>query len=493
MPDGPRAHSLRWRLAAAIAAILVVAVGVTFYAIYRGTGAQLHGQIDRELRSDVAAFLAHGVPPAPTGPLAVELAGRRYVGAQPFRAAARLLIERVQSGPIVTNEPDVLGLHEEPNEPAGRQHVERQQDARLLTAPLGYSTLRVADVGELRLLSRVALRGGREVAVIGVGEPLEPAERAQRGVVSTFAVAGSATLAAALLASYLVAARWSRPLRRMSAMAARVDAGDLSPRIAASGPHDEVRILADAFDHMLDRLEDAFARQRAFVSDASHELRTPLTVIRGQLEVLAREPDPKPEDIRRVERLVRVEIGRMQRLVDDLLLLARADERDFIHPREFELRPFVAELVEGIRPTADRHIELGGVSDGRLRADPDRVAQALRNVLVNAIDHTEARGRVRVTAEGHSGGVRLAVEDDGPGIPLEQRALIFDRFHRTDPARSRTAGGAGLGLAIVQAIVDAHGGSVTVGDSGLGGARIVLELPGFTPDGSAPGIAGRLG
>src|SRR5438270_7430375 len=324
MPRGPRLRSLRWRLAAAIAAILVVVVGVTFYAIYRGTGAQVRGQIDRELRADAASFLARGVPPRTSDPRAVEAAGRRYVAAQPFRAAVRLLIERVRGGPVVTNQPEVVGLRGEPNEPLDRQRAEREQARRLLMAPVGFSTVRVADVGELRLFNTVAHVGDTTPAVVGVGEPLEPVERAQRGVARTFVVAGSLTLAAALLASYLVAARWSRPLRRMSAIAARVDAGDLSPRIQAAGGRDEVRILADAFDHMLDRLEDAFARQRAFVSDASHELRTPLTVIRGQLEVLARERSPSADDVKRVERLVTIETLRMRRPLEDLPGLARS-------------------------------------------------------------------------------------------------------------------------------------------------------------------------
>ena len=145
------------------------------------------------------------------------------------------------------------------------------------------------------------------VATIGVGESLRPATDAQAGVARTFALAGSVTLLLALVLAYVIVARISHPLRRMARIAARVDAGDLSPRIVASGPHDEVRVLADAFDHMLDRLETAFAQQRAFLADTSHELRTPLTVIRGQLEVLAAQEDPPGEEVLRTERLVQAE------------------------------------------------------------------------------------------------------------------------------------------------------------------------------------------
>jgi signal transduction histidine kinase len=232
---------------------------------------------------------------------------------------------------------------------------------------------------------------------------------------------------------------------------------------------------------MLDRLEDAFARQRAFASDASHELRTPLTVIRGQLEVLARQSDPAPDDVRRVERLVRTEILRMERLVDDLLVLARADEREFLRRRPVDLEPFAAELIEGARPTADRRFELGPIPSGVVDADPDRLAQALRNLIRNATEYTADGGIIRLTGSASAGRVTLAVEDDGPGIPAAHRERVFDRFHRTDSARTRVRGGVGLGLAIARAIVEAHGGKIYAGESPVGGARVAIELPGFRP------------
>ena len=146
------------------------------------------------------------------------------------------------------------------------------------------------------------------------------------GILGGFAIGGAITLALALLLGFGLASWFARPLRRMAQIAARVDAGDLSPRIEAHGPVNETRILADAFDHMLDRLEEAFARQQAFASDASHELRTPLTAIRGQLEVLARNPHPDQDEVRRVQRLVAAEVDRMTRLTEDLLLLAHTEE-----------------------------------------------------------------------------------------------------------------------------------------------------------------------
>jgi signal transduction histidine kinase len=318
---------------------------------------------------------------------------------------------------------------------------------------------------------------------VGAGQPLATVDVAEHGVARAFLLAGVLVLILALIASYLAAARVSAPLRRMASVAARVDAGDLAPRMHVSeGRRDEVRVLADSFNHMLDRLSEAFASQTEFVADASHELRTPLTVIRGQLEVLAAQEQPAPEEIRRVEQLVQAEITRLSRIVDDLLMLTQADRTDFLRREQVDLRPFVDELWDGLSLTADRRFELGGVPQGTLESDPDRVAQAVRNLGRNAIEHTKERsGLVRLDVERVGpGSIRFAVEDDGPGIPPAERGRVFERFHRVDGDRSRRSGGAGLGLAIVQAIAEAHGGQVTVGDrDGLPGARVELVLPGF--------------
>jgi two-component system, OmpR family, sensor kinase len=278
----------------------------------------------------------------------------------------------------------------------------------------------------------------------------------------------------------------------MAEVAARVDAGDLHPRIhGVSGEAAELRVLADAFNHMLDRLTEAFAGQRAFVADASHELRTPLTVISGQLEVLATQSQPSEPEVRRVERLVQAEIARITRLVDDLLLLAKAEQTEFLQVEPIELPKYVRELWDGMSLIAVRRFELGTMPHGVLSADPDRLAQALRNLIVNAIEHTaEVEGLVRLEVEDLGGGwVRFAVEDDGRGIDPQEHERVFDRFHRTDAARDRASGGAGLGLAIVRAIAQAHGGRVTATKGRAGGARIELMLLGFRA--RAPGAGAR--
>jgi len=207
-------------------------------------------------------------------------------------------------------------------------------------------------------------------------------------------------------------------------------------------------------------------------------------VIRGQLEVLAAQPEPSEADVLRVERLVQAEIGRMSRLVDDLLTLTQAERADFLRVEKVELPSFVVELWDGLSLTAERRFELGPIPAGTLDADPDRLAQALRNLARNAIEHTaEGDGLVRLEVERVGAAMlEFAVIDDGPGIPNLERERVFERFHRVDASRSRTSGGAGLGLAIVRAIAEAHHGHVHAADSGNGrGARLELGLPGFHP------------
>jgi signal transduction histidine kinase len=313
--------------------------------------------------------------------------------------------------------------------------------------------------------------------------PLSPVSDAQSEVERTFLLAGGLALAAALFAGYLLAARTAAPLRRMAATAAKVDGGDLSPRIGEERSASvEVRTLAESFDHMLDRLEDAFSRQRQFVSDASHELRTPLTAIRGQLEVLAREDQPSVKEVRRVEGVMLTEMARVERLVEDLLTLARLDEGAPLERRDVPLVPYLSRLAaEG----ALGDTSLGEVAAGTLLADPDRLTQVLRNLLANARRHAGPAGQVTLSATTNQGQLTISIDDDGPGIDPSERKRVFDRFHRSEAARDRRSGGSGLGLAIARAAVELHGGRIWIEDSPLGGARVAFALGGFEPEGDS--------
>ncbi|HLL91740.1 MAG TPA: HAMP domain-containing sensor histidine kinase [Solirubrobacteraceae bacterium] len=487
---------LRWRLAGWVALVTVLCTGIAFVAVYSGTGTQLRHQIDREMTGDAGEFADNLQAAGASSSAQLSAAATRYVRNQPFSASSTLLFVLIPRARPASNRPELFATSALPDngETTTEQAQENRLSARLLSAPAGYSTQTLADVGNLRLLKRVVRVSGGLTATVGVGEPLAAVAHAQQGVARTFILAGLLALAGALAGAYLIGSRVSRPLRRMAGVAARVDAGDLHPRIEhVGGQGDEIKVLADAFNHMLDRLTDAFAAQRAFVADASHELRTPLTVIRGQLEVLARQSAPSGEEVRRVQGLVQAEIARITRLIDDLLLLASAEQTQFLQIESIDLPTYVSELWDGMSLLASRRFELGPVPAGTLRADPDRLAQALRNLVANAIEHTEPdRGIVRLRVEctradskladsnlTHPARIRFIVEDDGPGIAPEQRERVFRRFHRTDAARDRASGGAGLGLAIVRAIAQAHAGTARAGRSAEGGARVELELPGF--------------
>jgi signal transduction histidine kinase len=463
---------------------MLVSAAVVFAVVYRDTGTQLRSQIDRDIKGDVGQLAQALRPLAGQDPRAISAAATRYVRAQPYTASSTLLFAFVPGARTASNHLEVFGSPTpELGETLAEQARENSSAVRLRVPQIGYSTPRVSDVGRMRVLERAVDLGTVKV-IVGAGEPMRLVASAQHGVARAFLLAGVVVLVLALVASYLAGARVSAPLRRMASVATRVDAGDLGPRMALSGrPSDELRVLAEAFNHMLDRLAEAFASQKAFVADASHELRTPLTVIRGQVEVLAAQPNPSADEVLRVERLVQAEIGRVSRLVDDLLTLTQAERTDFLRPEAIDLPSFVSELWDGLSLTADRRFELGAVPEGTLRADPDRLAQALRNLARNAVEHTaEGDGLVRLEVERvGTSAIEFAVVDDGPGIPPAERERVFERFHRVGASRSRDSGGAGLGLAIVRAIAEAHEGRVhaTAASDGRG-ARLELVLPGFT-------------
>jgi signal transduction histidine kinase len=475
---------LRWRLTAWVAGVMLISAAAVFIVVYQDTGSQISGQIDRDITGDVGQLAQALRPAAGQTPARIAAVANRYVRAQPYTASSTLLFVLVPGANTASNHPEVFGAAPELLENSAEQASENRAARLLLVPRLGYSTQHVPDVGRMRILERAVELGGLRV-VVGAGLPLVLVENAQHGVARAFVLAGAVVLLLALIASYLAGAWVSAPLRRMATVAARVDAGDLDPRMeVARGRADEVRVLGESFNHMLDRLAEAFSSQREFIADASHELRTPLTVIRGQLEVLAAQPNPPEAEVRRVERLVQAEVGRVSRLVDDLLVLTQAERIDFLRTEPVELPSFVVELWDGLSLTADRRFELGPVPDGWLEADPDRLAQALRNLARNAIEHTaEGTGLVRLEVQRVAPDrIRFAVIDNGPGIPAAERERIFERFHRVDAARNRKTGGAGLGLAIVRAIAEAHGGHVQAADRADGpGARVELILAGFSP------------
>jgi two-component system OmpR family sensor kinase len=479
-----RRSSLRWRLVAWVTGVLLLACAALFIVIYEQTSSELRSQIDTDVAGDVSQLsqAVRTIHPDPRHALVNDV--RDYLRAQQFTGTSSLLFAVIPGSGTVSNHPELFGdVRPDDGETVAEQRQENALGRALLTGPMGLTTERVPDVGPVRIDERIVTAGSRRVRV-GAGEPLVIVTRAQRGVARSFVIAGALAVVLALVASYLAGASVSSPLRRMARVAGRVDDGDLEPRMETPDTASaEIRVLAESFNHMLDRLAQAFAAQREFIADASHELRTPLTVIAGQIEVLAAQEHPDPAETSRVARVVSAEIARTSRLVDDMLLLSSAEHRGFLHREQVDLGPFVSDLWAAASTGEDRHFELGEIPRARLNADPDRLAQALRNLIANAIAHTRVPdGLVRLDVDLMPGGrVRFSVTDDGPGIDPGERERIFERFHRTDRARSRAGGGAGLGLSIVQAIADAHDGDIRAMPSAAGGARLELELPDVAP------------
>lgn len=289
------------------------------------------------------------------------------------------------------------------------------------------------------------------------------------------AVVAAGALLAATAVAWLVAGRLLRPVRRLTETAETIGEGNLSARIPVEGD-DEIARLAATFNHMLDRLEDAFRMQRRFLDDAGHELRTPITVVRGHLEVMADDPDER----RATLALVTDELDRMARIVDDLLVLAKAEQPHFLHLDTVEAADLTADLLANARALGPRDWRLDACATGELRADRQRVTQAGLNLVRNAIEHTEPDDEVGIGSAWADDGLRLWVRDTGPGVDRSDHDRIFERFTRggVGPRRSE---GAGLGLAIVASVAEAHGGRVELDSRPGQGATFTIVLPGAPP------------
>jgi signal transduction histidine kinase len=283
------------------------------------------------------------------------------------------------------------------------------------------------------------------------------------------------SLVVLLLASlfiWLAAGRAVAPLQALSRTAKAISETDLSGRIPVRGG-DEIAELGRTFNGMLDRLEVAFAGQKDFLTDVSHELRTPITVIRGHLETLGDSPHEREEAIA----VIQDELDRMSRYVDDLLLLTKAPRPDFLRLGPIDLDLFTHDIFAKARSLGDRDWRLDGTGVGIVLADEHRLTQAVMNLAANAARHTRDGDSIWIGTSMVGDEVRMWVRDEGPGIDPADRERIFERFARAQPVERRSADGAGLGLSIVRAIAEAHGGRVEL-DSRPGiGSTFTIVLP----------------
>ncbi len=300
----------------------------------------------------------------------------------------------------------------------------------------------------------------------------EPQEADTQAASAAAAIVGLVMLLIGSLLAIRLAERILTPVRLVTRTARSISDTDLSRRIPFRG-YDEIAELSATFNEMLERLESAFAIQRRFIDDAGHELRTPITVIRGHLDVMGADP----EDRRRTLEVVSDELQRMSRLVDDLLTLARAEQPDFVRRRPVDLDELTTRMLETARGLGTRDWHLDAVAAGRARLDEQRIVQAVLQLAANAVQHTAEADTVALgSALRGSAEVEFWVRDTGPGIAPVDRERIFERFYHGSPGH-RPTDGAGLGLSIVTAIAEAHGGRVELESEPGRGATFRIVVP----------------
>jgi signal transduction histidine kinase len=315
--------------------------------------------------------------------------------------------------------------------------------------------------------------GGAEFVVV-VGTPLDVATDTVQTATGLLAIGATTLLVLLLVLIWRILRQALQPVERIRSEVARITRVRGRGHLTVPPSGDEIARLAETMNLMLDRLEQADATTRRFVSDASHELRSPLATIIAALDVAARStPLDRTTDSARDE-VIASEALRMQRLVDDLLTLAKADDGLPLSLREVDVDDLVDVEVRRLRATVEFPVT-ASIAAARVTGDPARLSQAIRNLVDNAARHTT--GGVDLGVEVVDGDVVVTVDNDGPPIPEAERQRVFDRFARLEQARERDRGGSGLGLAIVRTVVEAHGGTVQAGVSPAGRCRFEIRLP----------------
>ncbi len=441
---------VRWRTAAAATLAVAVFLAVAALAFAFAQRQQLEGSITeaaQQQASDIAAQVAQ------------DGAGSGIAtgaGDQSLVQIVDVAGDVVAASPTVQGEPPVVDAR-----PGPGKFVTVQSRA----LPIGE--------GEKFVVVARGSTGPDGPYVVLVAENLELVGKSTAVVVNLLLIGYPVILLGVALMSYFLVGRALAPVEAIRGRVAEVQGtSELNARVPVPEGDDEIARLAVTMNAMLARLEVGSDRQRRFVGDASHELRSPLATIRAAHEVAALHPDTR--DWETTSDDVLAELDRLDRLVADLLLLARADEHGL------RLRRVDVDLEDLLSQEAQRLRKLGGLvvlstaPPVRTQGDPVQLGRVVRNLVDNAARHAQARVELRLKVHGDK--VHIEVEDDGPGIPEAERERVFERFVRLDESRTRASGGTGLGLAIAREISAAHGGSLHVG-AGAGGALLVLVLP----------------
>lgn len=400
------------------------------------------------------------------------------VSAEPARSAAHPALAGLAPGDYAAQIIDPAGRVRASSEEAGSAPLLRGAQLRIARRASLTMTTTIDDDSE-RLSAGPLARHPGWVAVVGTS--LEPFEAAVTALVTRLVVGGVILVIVSGLGSYLLARAALAPVERLRRRAAALSARDALSRLPVPATKDEVAALAGTMNDLLGRLHDALARQRAFVADASHELRTPFAVLSAELE-LAAKPGRSRAELAAAVTDASEEAARLSRLTDDLLLLATSDEDRLaakVGPTD------LADLLSKATAAAGQRGTEAGVTcradvPGELNAtvDPVLIRRAVDNLLDNALRFAPPQSQVDVSGRVDGQDIMISVADSGPGFPAEYLPRAFERFSRPDSARARADGGAGLGLSIVKAIAQAHGGLVVASNQDTGGAIVRIELPG---------------
>lgn len=474
-----RRGGFRLRVLGLASLVLAVAIGVALVAQRALMLEQLEHQVEATLEQerDELASLAGGVDPRTGEPFGgdVEAIFRVFMERNvPVRDETYLAI--VDGRPYLSTQPAPVDLVERRGfvERIGRITRGERGDLDTPEGPVRYIAVPLADAdGETRGVFVIAQLTTRD------RDQIDAHTRAS-------ALVAAGILAVATLLAWVLAGRLLRPVRDLTETARTISETDLSGRIPVRGD-DEIAELARTFNEMLDRLAVGFETQRAFIDDAGHELRTPITVIRGQLELMGDDP----EERREVMAIVDAELDRMSRIVEDLLVLAKAEQRDFLRPEQVELSDLTTDLFVKAQALGDRDWRLAATAEGDAVLDPQRMTQAVLNLARNAVEHAPVHSTISIGSATEGDTLRFWVHDTGPTIEESERARIFERFSRG--GRRRGGEGAGLGLSIVRAIAESHGGRVELRPGDAGGNHFEIVLPGVVvthDDGTAPHAPG---